>query len=179
MSDTRIASRYAKALYETAADSNKLEAVVGDIRELNAVVTGSADFNTFLQSPLIGKEAKLQSLNKLFGKFQDQTRNLFNLMATKSREDLIGNMGLEFIKIYNRNHGITEVQVTTASELDKDSLSKIEQFVKSNTGAKSVNIHTKTDATLIGGLTIMFDGKIYDSSVSSQIKKIKKELKIA
>ena len=102
----------------------------------------------------------------------------FLLMVSKSRESLIGKMGAEFILIYNKHHAITEVNVTSASELDKDNLQKIEQYIKLNTNAKTVNIHSKVDPTIIGGLTIMFEGKIYDSSISSQIKKIKKELKI-
>lgn len=179
MSETRIAARYARSLYDTAVSGGSLEKVVGDMRNLNEVVAGSREFNQFLHSPLISKENKKEAMKKIFHGFHAETLNLFLLMTSKNREAYIGPMGNQFMQIYNRNHGITEAVVTTASELDKDSLSKIEQFIKSNTGAKTVQLQTRIDAGLLGGLTIMFEGKIYDSSISSQIKKIKKELKIA
>jgi len=179
MSETRIASRYAQSLYDAVSAQKNLDAVVADVRNLNTIVTESREFNQFLQSPLIAKDTKTQIFSKLFSTYQKDTLNLFLLMTRKNRESFIGNMGLQFMALYNKSHGITEATVTTANELTDDSIAKIEQFIKHSTGAKSVNIHTKIDPTLIGGITIMFEGKIYDSSISSQIKKIKKELKIA
>lgn len=179
MSETRIASRYALALYERAIESKSLEKVVADIRKLNEISAQNQDFVGFLHSPLISKDEKTQVLNKIFALYHAETQSLFKLMVTKNRESLISIMGVEFVKIYNKNNGITEAVVTTASALDSENLEKIEHFVKANTGANAVQIHTKTDPSLVGGLTIMFDGRIYDSSISSQIKKIKKELKIA
>lgn len=179
MSETRIAARYARSLYSRAEDLKALDAVVSDMKQLNLIVAESKDFNVFLQSPLISKELKKNALDKIFSGFHAETRNLFRLMAEKSRESYISAMGNSFLQLYNQNNGITEAVVTTATEIDKDSLLQIENFVKSKTGAGSVEIVTKTDPSIIGGITIMFDGKIYDSSISSQLKKIKKELKIA
>jgi F-type H+-transporting ATPase subunit delta len=179
MSITRIAVRYAQSLYDIAKTNNVLENVVVDIRNLNKIVAESKDFNYFLQSPLIAKDKKRESLRLIFESFQKDTLNLFLLMTEKNREMYISQMGTQFIQLYNKSHSITEALVTSASALEKDSLSQIEKYIKAQTGANSVNIETRTNTDLIGGLTIMFDGKIYDSSISSQIKKIKKELKIA
>jgi F0F1-type ATP synthase delta subunit len=63
--------------------------------------------------------------------------------------------------------------------LDKDTLAEIEKFVKKQAGSKQVVITKKVAPALIGGLTIMFDGKMYDSSVMGQINKMKKELNLA
>lgn len=179
MGQARIASRYANSLYNQASEKKSLEKVVADIRHLNELTAQSREFTLFLESPLIRKEVKTQILHKIFGSFHEETRGLFDLMNSKSRENLIAYMGHEFMRIYNEKNGITEVEVTSASALDKDNLRKIEQFVKSQTGANSIEIKTKINPRLIGGLVIMFGGKIYDSSISSQIKKMKKEFKIA
>ncbi|MBS3914801.1 MAG: ATP synthase F1 subunit delta [Bacteroidetes bacterium] len=179
MSESKIASRYAKSLYDKAADTGDLESVASDIKNLNLISHSNRDFNRFLNSPLISRETKKATLAKIFASFNKETINLFNLMADKSRENLIAFVGQEFTKIYNQNHGITIAVVTSATELDKDSLEKVENYVRSKTGAKKVEITTETDPSLIGGMTIMFEGKIYDSSVSGQINKIKTELNIA
>jgi F-type H+-transporting ATPase subunit delta len=179
MSESKIASRYAKSLYDKATETGALESVAADIRNLNEISISNRDFIRFLNSPLISRETKKTTLSKIFATFNKETVNLFSLMADKSRESLIGFVGAEFTKIYNRNHGITLAEVTSAAPLDKESMDKVEQFIRSKSGAKAVEIKTNVDPSLIGGMMIMFEGKLYDSSISSQIKKIKKELNIA
>lgn len=179
MSDVKIASRYAKSLYDRAVETGSLESVARDITNLNEAVTQSADFRLFLNSPLIARNTKKEALKKIFSGYHDDTRGLFDLMADKGREEFIAQAGIEFIRIYNREKGITHAEVTSAVELDKDTVKKISEFVKKHTGAREVVIHQKTDANLIGGLTIMFEGRIYDSSVLAQIYKMKKELNLA
>jgi len=72
-----------------------------------------------------------------------------------------------------------QVEVNSAVELSKSTLSDIEKYVKSITDSKSVDVKTNIDTSVVGGLTIEFGGKIFDSTVSTQINKIKKELQIA
>lgn len=179
MSETKIAYRYAKSLFDKANDASVLKEVASDIRNLNDIVKSNRDFTQFLQSPLISRDTKKSTLRKIFGSFNKETVNLFELMTDKNREGFIGLVGIEFIKIFNRTHGITEALVTSAAPMDQESLDRVELFVKSKTGAKSVEISAKVDPSIIGGITVMFEGKIYDSSIASQIKKIKKELNIA
>lgn len=179
MSESKIAARYAKSLYDKASESGVLESVASDIHSLNEIARSNRDFIKFLQSPLITRQTKKATLEKIFSSFNKETTNLFSLMAEKSRENLIGFVGTEFTKIYNKIHGITVASVTSAAPLDADSLAKVELFVKANTGANAVEITSTVDAKLVGGMMIMFDGKIYDSSIATQIKKIKTELNIA
>lgn len=179
MSEVKIASRYAKSLFDQAVESGTVDNVASDIRNLNEVSAGSADFRLFLQSPLISRSVKKEALKKIFGSYHALTRDLFALMADKGREGLIAEMGHEFTRIYNKANGIAHAEVTSAVALGKDTIKKITEFVRTNTGAKEVIIDQKTDSKLIGGLTIMFEGRIYDSSVLGQINKMKKELNIA
>lgn len=179
MSDTKIAYRYAKSLFDRATETGVIDQVASDIRNLNDLIAGSRDFKRFLQSPLISRDTKKNTLGKLFTSYHRETLNLFELMTDKNREAFIGLMGEEFMKIFNIANGITVALVTSAAPMDQESMSRVEQFVKLKTGAKSVQIRAKVDPSIIGGITVMFEGKIYDSSIASQIKKIKKELNIA
>src|SRR5687767_11720977 len=125
MSESKIASRYAKSLYDTAMDAGTLESVAADIKNLNQISNSNRDFTRFLNSPLISRETKKATLTKIFASYNKATVNLFNLMADKSRESLIGFVGTEFTKIYNKNHGITLAEVISAGDLDQESLDKV------------------------------------------------------
>jgi F-type H+-transporting ATPase subunit delta len=149
------------------------------MRNLQAMAAEKSEFQPFLESPLHSRIEKQNVISKLFANFHASSKGLFTLMTSKNREALLPLVAQEFMAIYGTENGITEAEVSSAVELEEKELDAIRAFIKQKTGARTVNIHTGVDASLIGGLRIMFDGKLYDSSISSQINTLKKELKIA
>lgn len=179
MSEYKIASRYAKALFDKAKELKVLDTIKADMEHLKKMTEESRDFRIFLNSPLYKKAVKQNSLDALFSSSHELTKGIFKLMVDKFRETYIPAMGKAFIKMYNKNNNIVDVYVGSALELDKKVLAEIEAFVKKETEAKSVVLHTSVDKEIMGGVTIEFEGKIFDNTVLTQLKNIKKELQIA
>lgn len=174
-----IASRYAKCLFDIASEKNQQDVIAEDAANFLKAVAESAELTDFLESPLMSKSAKKETMRRLFKWFNETTLSVFDMMADKSRENFLASMAQSYLTIYNKANGITLAEVTSAIALDKDTLTEIEQFVKKHAGSKKVIITQKVDSGLIGGLTILFDGRMYDSSVTGQINKMKKELNLA
>ena len=86
MSEIRIASRYAKSLFDSAIAQSSLDAVVVDIQNLHQVVAESRDFVLFLSSPLLKQDAKRAALEKILSSMHALTRELILLMNSKKRE---------------------------------------------------------------------------------------------
>jgi F-type H+-transporting ATPase subunit delta len=179
MSDFRIASRYAKALFDRAVETSSLDVVKNDIDHLKVLVAESREFVLFLQSPLYKKSSKQDALKKLFASANELTLNVFLLMAEKHRESMIPEMGVAFLRMYNNHNQIVEVTVESAVALDKKTIGDIEAYVMAQSNAKTIQLTQNINPSLIGGLTIEFGGKIYDNTVSNQLRKIKKELQLA
>ena len=179
MSELKIASRYAKALFLKAQEDGVLDAVMKDMQELTNLSKDSREFIVFLESPLYKTMVKKEAVLKLTEKQNDLSRGVYGLMVDKNRESYIPAMAKSFIAMYNEANKIVQVEVNSAVELSKNTLNDIEKYVMSITDSKSVDIKTNIDKSVVGGLTIEFDGKIFDSTVSTQINKIKKELQIA
>lgn len=179
MSEYKIASRYAKALFDISVEKGVLNDVKKDIEHMLHLTKESRELEVFLESPLYKMSMKKEAIDKIFASSHELTRNLYALMISKFREAYIPAMGKVFLKQFNKQNQIVEVEITSAVELDQSVLSQIESFVIEKTQAKSVELTTKVEKELLGGLTVEFDGKIYDNTVVTQIKKIKKELQIA
>ncbi len=179
MSDQRIASRYAKALFDKANEEGLLDIVKENIEELIILAKESRDFSLFLDSPMYKTAVKQKALDAIFAKQHPLTKGLFALMIDKKREALIPEMGESFMKLYNQMNKIVLVEVESAVALTNDTLSNIESYVKDVTDANIVKINTKLEPNILGGLTIEFNGRIFDNTVLTQLKKIKKELQIA
>ncbi len=179
MSEYKIASRYAKALFDKAKELKVLDTIKADMELLKKLTEESRDFRIFLNSPLYKKTVKQNSLDALFSSSHELTKGMYKLMVDKFRETYIPAMGKAFIQMYNKDNNIVDVYVESALGLDKKVLNEIEAFVKKETEAKSVVLHTSVDKEIMGGVTIEFEGKIFDNTVLTQLKNIKKELQIA
>jgi F-type H+-transporting ATPase subunit delta len=179
MSEYKIASRYAKALFDISSEKGLLDDVKKDIEHMLHLTDSNRDLEMFLESPLYKMAVKKEAIEKIFASSNEITRNLYSLMISKYREAYIPAMGRVFLKEFNKKNQIVSVEVTSAVELNKTVLEQIEAYVLENTQAKSVELTTKIDKELMGGLTVEFDGKIYDNTVVTQINKFKKELQIA
>jgi len=179
MSEFKIASRYATALFTKAMEEKAIDAVVADILVIQQACKESDDLIVFLNSPMLKKAVKKEGLAKIFVSCSDLTKQLLNLMAEKNRESFIPAMTQAFISLFNAHKGITTAVVTSAVQLSDSALSAIKKYVARTSGANDVLLTQSIDPIVIGGMNIVFDGKIYDATLSNQILKLKKDLQIA
>jgi F-type H+-transporting ATPase subunit delta len=179
MSEIRIASRYAKSLFDSALAQSALEAVVADVQNLNQIVAESRDFVLFLSSPLLKQDIKKTALGKILGGMNVLTRDLILLMNSKKREMYVPSMLQAFMTLYNTHQGITQATVTSAVALTPASLSQIESYILTQSGANQVQLSQVVNPAVVGGLTIEFEGRILDKTVAGHIRTLKKELQLA
>jgi F-type H+-transporting ATPase subunit delta len=179
MSEIRIASRYAKSLFDSALAQSALEAVVADVQNLNQIVAESRDFVLFLSSPLLKQDIKKTALGKILGGMNVLTRDLILLMNSKKREMYVPSMLQAFLTLYNKHQGITQAIVTSAVALTPASLSQIESYILTQSGANQVQLSQVVNPAVVGGLTIEFEGRILDKTVAGHIRTLKKELQLA
>jgi F-type H+-transporting ATPase subunit delta len=179
MSEIKIARRYAKALFEKALDDKALDTVVADVVNIQKACAESQDLVLFLNSPMLKKGIKKDALTKIFASCSELTQKLMMLMTDKNRESFIPAMADEFIELYNKFKGITTAEVTSAVALSEKALQAVKKYVAQTSGANDVLLKQCIDPSVIGGMNIVFDGKIFDATISNQIIKLKKDLQIA
>ena len=179
MSEIRIARRYAKALFEKAHEDKAVETVVADVLNIQQACVNSQDLVVFLNSPMLRKGVKKDALSKIFASCSDLSKQLMMLMTDKNRESFIPAMADEFMVLYNKFKGITTAEVTSAVALSEQALQAVKKYVAQTSGANDVVLKQCIDPSVIGGMNIVFDGKIFDATISNQIIKLKKDLQIA
>jgi F-type H+-transporting ATPase subunit delta len=173
---SRVAGRYAKSLMDLAIEQGKLQSVVGDVEQLAAAVK-NRDLYLMLKSPIIHADKKENIMAILFGESFDNTTMAFiNICIAKGREGLLPEIVADFLAEYKKLKGITEVTLTTATPLSKETVESIRQkLVSSSVTAKDVDITTVVDPKLIGGYVIEFGDRLYDASVANKLAVLKKE----
>ena len=176
MNDSKISVRYARALFQSAVDSNLLEPVAVDIRELLGLLQTSQEFKKTLSSPIVKPKNKFKLLVFLFGnKFNRLTISFLDLLLTNKRENFLEIILLNFLSIYKQRLGYKTARITTAVELDNETNEQIARVIK-NFFDSNVEIDVTIKPSIIGGFVLRIDDKQIDTSVAGTIAKLRREL---
>jgi len=74
-------------------------------------------------------------------------------------------------ELYVQN-GALSVEVTSAAALSKDAREELIEFMKKETGSKTVMVHESVDPELVGGLVARTPDAELDVSVRSKLRKL-------
>lgn len=179
MSEVKISNRYAQALMQEAAAANKLSAIAGDMSDIISTCQGSKDLSNALKNPIINPHQKLSAVLSIFSKSDKMTQDFLKLVFGRGRESILVDIAEAFLTLYRKQQGIEKVVVQSATELTDGDKKSIQAYVQQKTGAKSVELNTEINPSIIGGLVIKFGDNLLDTSISAKLRKLKKELNIA
>lgn len=179
MSETKISNRYAQALMQQATADNKLSVVAEDMALVYTTSLNSKDLSNALKNPIINRQQKLNAILAIFSKTDKTTQDFLKLVCNRNRESILTDIAEAFLSLYRKEQGIEKVMVQSAAPISESDKKSIESYVQKHTGAKSVEMHTEINPSIIGGLVIKFGDNLLDTSIAAKIRKLKKELNIA
>jgi F-type H+-transporting ATPase subunit delta len=178
MNETKIANRYAKALFDLALEMGLVEKVRVDAQLLHEVCNSNKDFVFMLRSPVIKADKKISVIKEIFGKhLQVITLNFMTIITRNRREQLIPEIFVQLIEIYKIYKNIITVEITTAVQIDEVLSSEILTLLEKRADA-TVELKEKVNEEIIGGFVLAYDDKQYDASILRQIKNLRREFDI-
>lgn len=176
MHNTRLATRYAHSLITLAKEKNALEAVLDDMKYLDMLCSESRDFTLMLRSPIIKSDKKLSIVKAVFKDTLNTLSNGFlELLIKKGREFFLPEMAEAYISQYKELKHIREIHLTTAVEINDELFQVIKEKVAASVPNGYVDLKLKVDESLIGGFILESGDKLFDASVSRDLKDIKKQ----
>ena len=175
MSGTRAAIRYAKAILDIAADKNVAEIVGSDMKTIASTIKGNAELSNFIQNPTLKVDVKESAMIAIFTDVNDVTRKLFRLLKENKRFEILGEIAIEYTKLFDEKSGIQVAQVTTAVKMDVALQAQVLAKIGTLT-TKNVTIETIVDPSIIGGFVLRIGDQQYNASVSNRLQILKREL---
>jgi len=168
-----IEGRYAHALYSAATKDKKLDVVEKDIKDLQVLLKKDVKLAEFMANPIVKRNEKRDALVTAFKKknYSNITVNLFASLADNGRLNKLNAVFGAFGKIMSAHRGEVLCTVTTAKPLDQAYLTELktalEAFLKKG---EILQLETKVDPTLIGGMVVNIGDKYVDMSTATKIK---------
>ena len=96
-------------------------------------------------------------------------------MVERNRLGLLKEFASEFEGFVNARLGKVVAEITTATELDQETLEKIRDKIEELFG-KRAEITVKLDPSIIGGFIVKVADKVLDASIKTQLENLKKAI---
>lgn len=173
MKETGIVRRYVGALLEVAVKSNEVEQTSEQLLGFNEAFQASRELREVLQNPAFTAERE-KVLTTLFERMElsKWVKNFISLLVERSRVGLIDEMAQAFRESAEEKAGKVRAQVTVAVEPDEAKWEALTQALRQKLG-KEVILEKNVDPEIIGGVVTRVGSTIYDSSIVSQLRRLK------
>ena len=153
-----MAGRYAAALFELAKEQKQLDQVERDVAAFLAMLEVSADLVRLVRSPVISAQAQAKLIVR--------NRRLF----------AVADMLKAFQSLLARERGEVSADVASAHALSPEQMQVLSDSLKTSIG-KNVQIRTRVDPNLLGGLIVKVGSKMIDSSLRTKLNNLKVAMK--
>ena len=174
----QMATRYAAALFELADSKKALDAVAGDLTQLQKMIADSADLQRMMDSPILDRAAQAKAMSAIVkaAGFNDLTQKFTGLIAQNRRLFAMPAIIKAFLKLLADRRGEMTAEVTAARALTSDQQAAVAEAIRKAVGSK-VSINVKVDPSLLGGLVVQVGSRMIDSSLKTKLQKLQLAMK--
>ncbi len=172
MNDIQSARRYARAVIETATDT---QAVRDELLAIgNAFKTNPALIEALL-NPAVPTTNKKAIFASVFTGLTAPLPRLFDMLIDAARIELTHEIVRRYRDEWNERNNVHAARVVTAIALDDDAVERVRQALETAVSGK-VEMETTIDASLVGGLKVEVDGHLFDGTVKARLQALRERL---
>ncbi len=176
--DLLVAERYAQALFELARALGKDEEIEAQLENFSAALKSDPGLERLFGNPYLKMDEKRVFLEKLYGGKDAASKTLldfYTVLFKKGRFPLVHEVAKSFKRIADEAQGQATVQIRSAAPLSAVQEAAIVGRLETLAGYK-IAVEKNVDPSLIGGVVVRLNNKIFDGSVRYRIDEMKKEL---
>ena len=173
-----VAGRYATALFELAVDRGVIDEVANDLRQLQAMISKSADLRRLIQSPLFSRAQQSDAMAAVLTSagLSELVRNFIGVVAGNRRLFALEGMIGAYRGLVAQHRGEVTAEITSATPLSESQRSAVEQALKQAIGS-NVAIDIEIDPNLIGGMVVRVGSRMVDSSLRTKLQRLQLAMK--
>ncbi|MEM7395568.1 MAG: ATP synthase F1 subunit delta [Verrucomicrobiota bacterium] len=173
---SKAARRYARAVFDLAHQSDRLDPVYDDMKSVRALASESPEFAGFINNPLIPVEKRQTVLKALFSKkLETIALQFLYLLNEKGRLGLLDEVcdHLETLVLDLKKR--LKIHVVSARPLEKEQLATIKKKMSKRFG-REIEADVSDDPALLGGFKIHVGDQVFDSSLAHRLELFKQQL---
>jgi len=166
-----IARPYAKAIFALARDGKQLphwSQIVG----VGATVVSDERVKRLLDNPHVRSQQLVDLICDVGAEpFDQQARNFLAVMGENHRLGFLPEIAQLYAKMRADYERVLDVTVASAVELSKEQRERFTQALRKRFD-RDVRLHTRIDASLLGGAVVQADDLVIDGSVRGGLEQL-------
>ena len=177
-STSSVAARYARSLYELAAEAKSVDAVEQALNGFGGMIEESDDLKRLIESPVFTTDEQLGAIQAIVkkAKMPPLAANFLNVVTENRRLFALPGIIKAFGDIAAFERGEVTAEVTSATQLDAAQQKELKATLKKVAG-KDVALSLAVDPSILGGLIVKMGSRQIDTSLKTKLSSLKLALK--
>jgi F-type H+-transporting ATPase subunit delta len=170
-----IARVYARSLFEVAQERDMLDAIREQLSQFADALNENRDLATFFFSPYFSSEEKKEALKRTIEGAEDTFISFLELLIDEHRMPAIFRIRDRYEVLWDEANRLLPVEVTSAVELDEDTVAAIGDRIREQTG-QNVELSSHVDSGILGGIVLRVGNSILDASIRNRLNQLRKQV---
>jgi F-type H+-transporting ATPase subunit delta len=173
----RVAKRYARALFELAKETGRIEEIGGELTSVVQFFETNGELWHGLTSPATPREAKSQALDAIAekGGLDKTVANFLRVLLDARKMVLLPQVTSAYADLADEAAGRVRGTAAAPMKLDEAALQRLSAAL-SKALSKKVVLDAEQDPSLVGGVVARVGNLVFDASVKTQLERMKDSL---
>ena len=170
-----IAQVYARSLFEVALEQDKLDELREQLGQFADAVSENRDLQVFLFSPYFSTQEKKEALGRAVSGADPTFTNFLETLLERHRMPAIFRIRQRYDVLWKKENRLLPVEITSAIELDEDTVASIGERIGKQTGRK-VQLSSHVDPDILGGIVLRVGNSVLDASIRNRLNQLRKQV---
>jgi F-type H+-transporting ATPase subunit delta len=170
-----IAGVYARSLFEVGKEHDKLDDLKEELDQFADAIDENRELQVFFFSPYFSSQEKKEGVDKVIENGDEHFVRFLELLAERHRLPAIFRIRKEFDRLWAEENKQLPVTITSAVELDEDTVKDLGKRIEEQTG-QTIDLTATVDPDLIGGLRMQVGNMVYDATIRGRLEKLRREV---
>ena len=170
-----IATVYARSLFEVAKEQDKLDVVRDQLGAFADALSETRDLQVFFFSPYFSTAEKEDGLDRVVSDADPVILNFLKLLIEKHRMPVLFRIRANYDAMWEEENKLLPVQITSAVELDKQTVSQLGDRIAEQTDRK-VDISATVDPDILGGIVVQVGNSVLDASIRNRLDQLRRQV---
>lgn len=163
---------YGQALYDLAREEGIEEALLADCRAVRALFCENPGYARLLSRPDVPKTERTALLDEAFSaRVHPYLLSFLKLICERGYAWQTVELLSEFERLYRHAHGIVTAEVESAVALSDAQRTRLAAKLSAVTG-KTVELHCRENAALLGGVRLTVENTLFEGSVRAKLDEL-------
>ncbi len=162
------------ALIESAKEENKLDEATSNVESFYKIIFSNDELKNILSNSIFDVEERKSVVKDMCEKasFSSLTGGFISLIVDMDKFKAFVNSKELVLGKLKEAAGKISAELISAEQLSENDVEKVKNALSKATG-KDVDISLKVDSSIIGGMIAKVEDKVYDSSIKTQLERMR------